>query len=883
MIPLAPLARIAWSQARRRPLQSGLLVLGVALGVAVFVAVELANQSAMAAFRLSQETVAGRATHRVVGDGRRLDEAVYTRLRVSLGLTRSAPVVQGEARVDRPGGESLGILGVDPLAEAPFRSLLGPADAAPGDDLLGALLAEPDAVFLGEDLASRLGVAPGDRLPLDAEGRRVNARVVGLLKPTDALSRRALQGLLLMDLATAQAFLGRRGRLDRVDLILPPAGPELAASLAAIEAILPPGAAVEPSGGDGGMAAMTASFRLNLRALSLLALLVGVFLIFNTLRFSVVQRRGSLAILRALGVTRGQLQAMLLLEALLLGAVGTAAGLALGLILGRWAVALVSGPINDLYLTVTVRQVSLPPAVLAWGALAGLGASLVGALLPALEATRVPPVTALRRSEQESASRAGAPFLAGLGLALALAGLGVLALPGQSVVAGFAAMACLLFAFALWVPVGLLALMRLLAGPCALLLGPVGRLAPRGIARALSRTAVATAALMVAVCVSIGVDVMVGSFRRTVEIWLGQTLQSDIFVTPAGITATRGGRTMAPAVAEALAALPGVASSATARDVALRAPALGPVDVVALSEDIAGADRPYLASPPGGAAAVWQAVAGGAVAISEPFARRHSLGMGDRLTLSTDDGPRGFPIAGVFYDYGSERGVVFMADGVYRRHWRDAAIGSVALMLAPDQDAEGFAAELRQALADATTPDPAAPAGGVNGSRLRIPVGLLEPGLRLEVRSNRGLRREVLAVFDRAFAVTGALRLLALAVAFIGVLSTLLSLQLSRARELATLRAMGLTQGQLTGLSLLETGLMGLAAGLFSWPTGLALALLLIRVVNRRSFGWTILPRIDAAPFLTALALALGAALLAGLWSALALRRLPIARVLREE
>ncbi|HRA20059.1 MAG TPA: FtsX-like permease family protein [Anaerolineae bacterium] len=886
MIPLAPLARIAWSQARRRPLQSGLLVLGVALGVAVFVAVELANQSAMAAFRLSQETVAGRATHRIVGDGRRLDEALYVRLRGSLGLVLGAPVVQGEARIDRPGGESLTLLGVDPFAEAPFRTLLGPDDTTPGDDLLAALLTEPDAVLLGQDLADRLGLAPGDRLPLDAEGRRVNARVVALLRPTDALSRRALQGLLLTDLATAQAFLGRRGRLDRIDLILPAEGPALAARLAAITALLPPGAVVEPAGsGEGSMAAMTASFRLNLRALSLLALLVGVFLIFNTLRFSVVQRRSTLAILRALGVTRGQLQAMLLLEALLLGAVGTAAGLALGLILGRWAVALVSGPINDLYMTVTVRQVEVPAATLVWGALAGLGASLIGALLPALEATRIPPVTALRRSEQEAASRASAPRLAALGIAVALAGLGALAWPGQGVVAGFVGMACFLLAFALWVPLGLLALMRLLARPCALLLGPVGRLAPRGIARSLSRTAVATAALMVAVCVSIGVDVMVGSFRRTVEIWLGQTLQADIFVTPAGITATRSGRTLDPRLAEALAGLPGVAEVATARDVALRSPQLGTVDVVALSRDIAGADRPYLVAPPGGAAAVWRAVEDGAVAISEPFARRHSLGMGDRLTLSTDDGPQGFPIAGVFYDYGSERGVVFMADGVYRRHWRDAAVGSIALMLAQDEDAEGFASELRQALADATDPDPdpGSPSSGVAIRRLRIPSGSLEPGLRLAVLSNRGLRRDVLAVFDRAFAVTGALRLLALVVAFIGVLSTLLSLQLSRARELATLRAMGLTQGQMTALSLLETSLMGLAAGLFSWPTGLALALLLIRVVNRRSFGWTIQPQVNAAPFLTALALALGAALVAGLWSALALRRLPIARVLREE
>lgn len=874
MTPLAALARIALAQVRRRPLQSGLLVLGVALGVAVFVAVELASQSALAAFRLSQQAIAGRATHRIVGDGRRLDEGLYVALRRRPELARGmAPVVEGQVRVDLPGGEALTLLGVDPLAEAPFRAFLG-ADAGGDDDLLTTLLTVPDAVLLSQDLAARLGLAPGDRLPLDAEGRRVSARVAALLRPTDALSRRALQGLVLTDVATAQAFLGRRGRLDRIDLILSDDGPGRATSLAAIGALLPPGAALESVGGDeDSMATMTAAFRLNLRALSLLALLVGVFLIFNTMRFSIVQRRGSLAILRALGVTREQLRAMLLLEALLLGALGTAAGLALGLLLGRQAVDLVSGPINDLYLTVTVRRVEVPPATLLWGALAGLGASLVGALVPAMEATSIPPVTALRRSEQEAASRAGAPRLALLGLALALAGLGALAWPGQGLVAGFLGLACFLLAFALWVPLGLLALMGLLARPAALLLGPIGRMAPRSIARALSRTAVATAALMVAVSVSIGVDVMVGSFRRTVELWLGQTLQADIFVAAPGITATRGSRSLDPRLAGALAARPGVARAATARGVALRSPQAGTVDAVALSLDIAGADRPYLAAPPGGAPAVWREVEAGAVAISEPFARRHGLGLGDALTLSTDDGPRPFRVAGVFYDYGSEQGVVFLADAVYRRYWRDTAIGSVALILEADRDPEAFAADLRQDLA----------AVAVGDGEASLPPGLVEPGLRLEVRSNRGLRREVLAVFDRAFAVTGAIRLLALLVAFIGVLSTLLSLQLSRSRELATLRAMGLTQGQTAGLALLETSLMGLAAGLFSWPTGLALALLLIHVVNRRSFGWTIQPEISAAPFLAALALSLGAALVAGLWGALSLSGLPIARVLREE
>jgi putative ABC transport system permease protein len=298
-----------------------------------------------------------------------------------------------------------------------------------------------------------------------------------------------------------------------------------------------------------------------------------------------------------------------------------------------------------------------------------------------------------------------------------------------------------------------------------------------------------------------------------------------------------------------------VTEASTARALRLRSPELGPVDVRAVKSDIAGDRRPYLEAigPP---EVVWDALLTGSVAISEPFARRHALGLGDRLRLLSDAGVRDFPIAGVFYDYGSERGTVLMADAVYRAGWDDERISSIALFLRPELDADRFAADLRRALA-----------GG-------------DP---VEVRSNRSLRAEVLEVFDRAFAITFALQLLAILVAFVGVLSALLALQLERSREFGTLRATGMTTAQLGGLSLLETGLIGLTAGILSWPSGLALALLLIYVINRRSFGWTIQLSLQPSTFALALALAVGAALLAGLHPALRLRRLPIARVLREE
>lgn len=878
-----PLLRIAVSHALRRPLQSALFVLGVALGVAVVVAIDLANGSALAAFQLSTEAVTGRATHRIVGGQDGLDEALYRRLRTELGLRASAPVVEGLIRVPALGGEMMTLLGVDPFAEPPFRGFLSGGDGSGlPTEALAAFLTQPGAVLLSRDVATRAGVQTGDRLTLDLGVRQVDAMVAGLLDPADALSRRALAGLVLADVATAQEILDRPGRLDRIDLLLPtgvgdpstgwdmqgaggdraqtagippdPGDPETL--LAPIRAILPPGVEIGAVGdSQATVESMTAAFRLNLTALSLLALLVGMFLIFNTVRFSVVQRRPTLAVLRALGVTRREVFALILGEALILGAIGSLGGLGLGVVLGRAAVGLVTQTINDLYFVVNVRDLPIPAATLVRGGLLGLGAALVAAFLPALEATSVPPVTALRRSDVEARARAGAPRALAAGALAALAGLGLLALPGERVDLGFAGMAAVIFAFALATPAATLALMALAAPITARLFGPIGRMAPRDVTRALSRTAVAIAALLVAVCVSIGVSLMVTSFRGTVERWLVDTLRADIFIAPPALTATRFAGTLDPALAEELARLPGVTGMSTAQGARVRSPELGLLDLTAIRDDIAGDGRAYLDAV-GSPAEVWQALTEGSIAVSEPFARRHKVGVGDAVRLVTDRGVRSYPIAGVFYDYGSERGTIFMADAVYRAGWDDDRITSIALFLPPEADADAFASELRRSLAGREA---------------------------LSIQSNRGLRAEVMQVFDRAFAITTALQVLAILVAFIGVLSALLALQLERGREFGTLRATGMTEGQLGALSLLETGLMGGVAGLMSWPAGLSLALLLIYVINRRSFGWTIQTTIDPGVFARALALAVAAALLAGIYPALRLRRLPIARVLREE
>ncbi len=852
-----PIFRQAWRHAWRRPLQSFFLIAGVAIGVAMIVAIDLANGSADRAFQLGAETVTGKATHQITGGPRGLDESVYAHVRIDARYRLSAPVVESYVVAEELDGQPMRLLGVDPFAEAPFRSYLGPGDQAqgPAADYLSELMVQPNTVLLSAEVAGRYGLSVGDAITVRHGAHRFDLTIVGLLAPSDDLSRRALDGLLATDIATAQEVLDKVGRIDRIDLILPP-GEEGEALLQRIAAVLPPGARIDPTAArTGAVSEMTAAFQLNLAALSLLALVVGGFLIYNTVSFSVVQRRPVLGSVRALGMTRHEIFLMILLEALLLGALGVLLGLGLGVLLGRGAVQLVTQTVNDLFFVVAVREVEIPASTLVKGALLGLAAALIGAAFPAWEATSVPPAGAFMRSNVEERTRRAIPWLSLAGVVAMLAGAGLM-LPEWSLVVTFAGLFLSVIGMALLTPALTLLLMqgaaRMVRGRGVLL-----RMAPRTVMRSLSRIAVAVAALMIAVSVIIGVGVMIGSFRQTVVLWLDDVLQADIFISPHTLNSSRADMALDPALLERMAAFPGVVDAATTRGVdvvGVVGEQIVPIRLVALSRDLSGPQRRYR-SAIGDWRQTWDAVRQGGVVINEPMANRFDLRVGDRVRLQTDRGEEAFPIVGVTVDF-DVRPVVFMDDGVYRRWYDDDRLSAIALFVAPGVDVDAKVQEIRSALA---------------GEQ------------ELLVRSNRGTRDNALEVFDRTFTITVALQLLATIVAFIGILSTLMSLQFERVREIGVLRATGMTRWQLWRLSLLETGLVGAVAGLLAMPTGYLLAVVLIYIINLRSFGWTLEMLLDPMEFVQAFLVAFVAALLAGLYPAWKIGNTPPAIAVRME
>ena len=854
MIVNSILLRSSWHFFLRHPGQLGLAVIGIALAVAVVVSVDLVNNSAEYAFERATATLVGKATHRIVAGPAGLDETLYTRLRVDHGVRDIAPVI--EARVTLASNErreTLVLLGIDPFAERTFRNYawFNNLQSPDGGGVLIPLLTETNTVLLDATTAARLGLGTNDTATLVTGGRRLPVRVAGILASAPAGSSHAPDSLLLTDIASAQEMLDMPGRINRVDVAL---GDGKDGTQSRLQALLPPGVALLPATARArSLEQMTGAFHTNLTALSLLALLVGMFLIYNTMTFMVTRRRLLLGRLRVLGTTRRQLGTLIAVEALLVGLAATAVGLLFGVALAQGLLQVVNRTITEVYDLLADSSLTLSKLSLVKGVLLGTAGTLLAAVPAALEAARVTPRQALLRSHLETSARRLVLPAACAGVVALGAGFTVIHLSSPGIGPGFGGIFIVIVGVALLIPlvtVVLMACLKPLLGGC---FGISGRYACRSVAASLSRTTAAIAALMIAIATVIGIGLMVNNFRLSVERWLQQALRAELYVSLPSTGTTASAHALDAGLAKAILALPQVKAVSSVRRIhiessrgrtALAAYGLNEVAWEGFRFKQVEADdiRPAFQQED-------------AVIISEPYAWRHGLKQGDRLELRTDYGHRLFRVLGVYKDYGSDQGVVSMSRRTYERHWRDDRYSGFGIYTRPGTDVEVLRRQVRQ----------------------------LAPGRDLWLQDRARILQSSLEVFDNTFVVTDVLRVLAAIIAFIGVFSALMALQLERRREHGLLRAMGFLPAQVRRLIISETGLLGLVAGLLAVPVGCLITALLILVINRRSFGWTMELHFNGDIVLQGMALGLAAALLAGIYPAWKISRLEPAEALRQE
>jgi putative ABC transport system permease protein len=851
-------------QLRRERLRTAITILGVAAGIAVVLAIRLANTSAVRGFQTALDLTSGRAGLEIVGTGFGIPERVLPQIDWLREYGTTSPVIDGDAVVEvGPAGsnrtELLRVLGVDILRDLPTRDYdVGDAGRdvprpRTATDIL-ALLTDPDAAVITRAFARRHGLEVGDALRIIIGDGRKTLRVQALLEATGPA--RLLDGnFVLMDLAAAQWTFDRLGIVDRIDITLGE-GLDVAAAERAIAARLPTGLAVQrPSRRGQQVEQMLAAFHLNLTALSSIALIVGLFLVYNAVSVTVLARRQEIGTLRALGVTRRQVQALFLGEAAVFGVLGVAAGIPLARLLAGVTVALTSRTVSTLYVATAAAPLSIGSGDLLLALLIGVPLSLLAAWLPAREAAGVPPTAVLRgadrvdsRSSRHTRTRWWAVVLLGLA-----AGLSRMPPVGGLPLAGYAACFALVFGAALLMPAVLHVAARKGRVAWYRLFGVGGWLAHAALGGAIGRVAVSVSALAVSLAMMVAITIMVGSFRQTVVDWVSQSLQADLFVGPA--SRRRGARapTISRAVEDVVRTHPEVAAVDAFRSATVPYANsliyLGSGDF-AIQQRFGGLrfkEAVRLAGQESGHASATaghvldQARAADAVIVSEPFATRYGVHAGDRLSLATPAGAVAFAVVGVYFDYSSDRGVVMMDNATMTRHFGEQRPTGLTVYLKDGTRAAAVRAQLLDRLS------------GVAG---------------VVIHTNRSLREEVLRIFDSTFAVTYALQAIAIIVALLGIIGTLMTLVIERRRELGILRAIGAGRGQVRTMIVAEAAMLGAISQVAGTALGVLLALILVYVVNLQSFGWTIHLAIPWLSLLQMSILVIGTTLLAGLYPA---------------
>ena len=838
----------------REPVRSFLTVLAIALGVAVVLAIDLAGVAATGSFRSSMETLAGDNDLEVVATGGVPENVVGTLATLPYAIHVSPRIEDYAIIADTR--KSLPLIGLDFVAESSAfaKSQSQRTNEAQTPDVSEhalEYLEDPRSIWTG----SSLGYKAGDHVDLLINDQEHDYVVRGVYPDSNGN-----ESAILMDLAAAQHALARYGRIDRI-LLKVPETPSLEEWQQRLRAVLPAGVEVRPQGtGTNENRRMLAAFRWNLRLLSYISLIVGAFLIYNTISVSVVRRRPEIGIARALGASRGLILSAFVGEAACLGLVGALIGLPLGRLMATGAVRLMSATVESLYVSSRPGAIELNSTSVLLALAIGVGVAVASAYSPAREASQVSPVEAMARGRREYDVRVQKVRDLWLALALGLVAAAASRAPAVAgkPLLGYLSAILLVVASALAMPEFVDALTALSSRLLGKLLGVEAMLASRSLAASLRRTAVLVGALSTAIAMMTSVGIMVGSFRQSVVLWMSNQLPADLYLRPAGSPAADRHPTISPGLAEDIARIPGVVAVERLRAYEISFQGM-PATLACADLDVLDFIRWYPHSEFLSGRPQQQVLPelrhSNVVVVSEPFIYKHHLKPGDFITLSLGESQASFRIADVYYDYSSERGSILMDRKTMLQYLPDPAPSNLAIYISTDPPRDAVRSQIEKVTA----------------------------GHRVLMFSNRDLRAEAIRIFDRTFAITYALEAVAVIIAVMGVAGALLALVIDRRRELCLLRFLGAASGQVRKLILVEAGLLGLLANLAGIALGFALSLILIYVINKQSFGWTIQFHWPVGILLGALTVVYVATVLAGLYPAQIAVRLNPVEVVHEE
>ncbi len=805
---------------RENPGRLVLALLGVVLGVALGVAVHLVNSSALNEFKLAIHSLSGVADLVIRGPRAGFDESIYPRIARLPQVEVASPAIEGEAQIAGR-KDMLTIIGLDPFRAAQVQPEFFAAMENSIADLFNS-----DALLLSHAAAEWLGLKTGDTLCINVATSCINLKVVGLL-PAGAYRQR----IAAMDIASAQWRLQRLGRINRIDLRLRP-GTNVESLRRQLAALLPPGVeAVTPDTEVERSASLSRSYRLNLDMLALVALFTGAFLVFSTQILSVLRRRSHFALLRVLGLTRPGLTRMLIAEGALIGMLGSTCGLALGCALAAYVLAHLGADLGAGYFRAVSPGLHIAPFALAAFWILGTAFSTAGSAIPAIEAGWRAPALALRAGDEEEGLRKLRATWAGV--ALIASGLILTQAPPINglPVFGYTAIALILFGTILLMPWLTTVFLRRVPAwrfPPAMLAVAQLQATPRQVA-------ISIGAIVTSFSLMVAMLIMVGSFRQSLDAWLMHMLPADLY-----LRAARAGETgfLTPEQQTGIAAAPGVERAQFVRSQSLLlAPGQPAVTLLARSIDANTANRTL---PLVGPSVIPQAGAPPAAWISEATADLFHLGVGDELRLPLGARPTSFTVVGIWRDYARQTGAIVIDREFYIRITGDTLANEAALWLATNAASDQVAQELRERLGAADS---------------------------IEIATMREIRIRSLSVFDRTFAVTYGLEVIAVLIGLFGVSVSFSAQVVARRREFGVLRHIGMTRREI-GMMLGCEGILVSALGTgFGLALGWLISLILVHVINRQSFHWSLDMHIAWLALAALAAMLIAAASVTAVWS----------------
>jgi putative ABC transport system permease protein len=823
-------------------------IAGICLGVAAIVSIGIVNKSVMRSFEDSINRVTGRAALQVTGDASGFPESLIDRVQKVPGVEYAVPVIDTQGILVGAKERSLMILGVDVLQDGNIREYkLSDENADIPDPLL--FLARPDSILLTRELAQREGIKLDQQISVQTvRGIRL-FRVRGLLDP-EGPAKTMAGNIAIMDYPAAQMAFGKEGRIDRIDISLV-RGEDLEIVRDRIRNALPGGySVVTPEGRTRQVEVLISHFQKNINLISFIAVFVGMYLIYNAVSISVVQRRKETGILRALGTTRRQIIALFLGETVVTAIIGSALGVVVGILFARSAIGSVGQTVSELYLRTSISEIAISWTNLVVGFITGIVASLAAALFPALTSARITPVSAIRSvpySEDGFFSGNKLRFVAAFLIALAALLLALYkAFPASplfhTTAAMFTSTILFLLGVSLAMPAALqwfLAFFRAVVSPYV---GAAGRLAGLNLQKNINRNAVAAAAIFYGISVFVSSAGIIYSTKQSVLEWIDSYVRGDIIVTSGHPIASTGAQNIPMPVElwKDIEKVPGVLSADPFRKIYIDYKGRR---ILLLTLDV---DRRMLYSP-------FKVVQGkredmvrllpkqNYIAVNEAIASQERLKPGDTMTLPTPEGPVSFTVAVVNVDYSSDSGSILMDMHTYHRYWKEQLADSFSIRVKSKDQVLSVRDEISRRFGN---------------------------DRKLFVLPSREFKNEIKKVIDQGFAVNHAINIITMLIACLGIIVTLLASVLERTREIGVLRSIGMLRRQVSRVVVVESMLLGVIGGVLGAGAGMIIGWMSLEGFLRGDYGASLQYHIDAASIAWAIGLSTLLAALAGVYPA---------------